>query len=86
MSVCSAAMKDWVGYDRHLASARMLLRDSGFVDLDNARHAGIAGDIAHRRRHAKRARRAWRLAARQYRGLGREVEAQVVETKIEQSR
>jgi hypothetical protein len=67
---CSAGVRDWNGFDEHLATATDRLRRSGLVDVDVARSAELGGDLAAAAGAEARARSAWGLAADQWRQIG----------------
>jgi tetratricopeptide (TPR) repeat protein len=75
----SAGLRDWPAFDRHLEAAASGSRETGFLEPDLATCARRAGDLAQSAREPRRARRAWRLAADQWRGMGRMAEALTIE-------
>ncbi|MED5374163.1 MAG: protein kinase [Myxococcota bacterium] len=70
----SAHLGEWGAWDRHLETARRVLSESGYVDIENAQQAQRAGESAQALGERDRARRVWRVALEQYRALGREAE------------
>ena len=80
---CVAAVADWAAWDRHLDRALALLESTGFVDVDVARMAGLAGELARSGGDRRRARGAFSLAAAQWRALERSREVSEIERAIE---
>ena len=77
------AQGDLDAFDLHLAEARRLLDETGFIDPDVANGARMAGDRARDIDEKGRARGAYTLASRQLRRLGREDEARHVEVVVD---
>ncbi len=69
--VCLGAAKDWPAWDDLFTEVLGHLNSSGFVDPDTARAASMAGELAQAAGERGRARRAYGLAQRQWRSLGR---------------
>jgi len=68
---CLAAQGEWVAWDRRLKSVTALLSASGYVDLDIARSAQMAGDRALAAGQPRRARAAYSIALSQSDALAR---------------
>ncbi|MCB9535406.1 MAG: protein kinase [Myxococcales bacterium] len=66
-----AVAGDWATFDRWLADAHAFLEARRICELDQARMAAEAARLCAERGQPARARRAWALAADQYRMLGR---------------
>lgn len=79
---CAAVAQDWEAFARHLSDAGVALAELGVVDLDIARMATLAGDIAATLGQTGRAREAYALATQQWRGLGRADSAQAVLDRV----
>ena len=75
---CVAAARQWEAWDHHLDRATALLADTSFLDVDIARMAGRAGDLATRLDEPERAAAALHLALAQWTGLERSAEAERV--------
>jgi serine/threonine protein kinase len=80
LAACAAGLHDRPALDRHLDAARQSLRDSDRVDIELALLAERVGELSSAIEDKSHARRAWRLAASQLRGLGRVEEAARAET------
>ncbi|MBI2891415.1 MAG: tetratricopeptide repeat protein [Nitrospirae bacterium] len=65
----TAALGDWVAWDRHYAAASAILAETGEVDVDVAWPAQLAGDVAAKGGDTRRALLAYRLALRQWKAL-----------------
>lgn len=76
------ALEQPLEFDRHLRQAAALLGETGFVDVDNARMAELAGDIAAGSKDLERAKEAYVIARHQWRALGRAGEERTIETKL----
>ncbi len=68
---CAAALGDLRAFDERLRSAEQLFEETRFVDRDTALAAERAGDLAREAGEEERARAAHRIAAAQWRGLGK---------------
>ncbi len=70
-----AVAGDWATFDRWLADAHAFLEARRICELDQARMAAEAARLCAAAGERERARRAWALAADQYRMLGRTADA-----------
>ncbi len=77
-----AAQQRWRTFDEESARGRDLLADTGFKELDIARMAQLAGDIAASGGDAARARDAYAIALAQYGALGRADGVEAVESAV----
>jgi serine/threonine protein kinase/tetratricopeptide (TPR) repeat protein len=66
-----AAEEQWRAFDAEVAQGREFLEATGFKELDIARMAKLAGDVAAGRGDGARARVAYGIALAQYQGLER---------------
>jgi eukaryotic-like serine/threonine-protein kinase len=80
---CLAADGEWAVWERRLDNIRRLLAETGYLDLDIARSAQMAGDLALIAGQPARAREAYELALAQWQALGRSEDAVAVRTLIE---
>jgi len=78
------ALADWPAWDRHFERGEALLEETGFIEIDIARMAERAGDIAAEAGHRGRARQAYGLAQVQYWGLDREQDASRIDERVEE--
>ncbi len=76
------ALGDWAAWDRHFYEGERLLEETGFVEIDIARMAEKAGEIAAAHGDFTRARQAWALAQVQYWALDREQDAARIEGRV----
>jgi len=65
-----AGVEDWIGFDQHLEEAVALIAQTGMVDIDVGQCAETAAQLAEEAQHMERARRAYRLALRNWEHLG----------------
>ena len=79
---CCAGLADWAVFDAHAQEAERALTASGFVDVDNARLAELAGDLCAAQGETVRAQVAWHMAQAQWRGLGRETDIARLATRL----
>lgn len=77
-----AALEDWFFWPSALASARRAIEQSGMVDIDLARPAELAGDLAAERGFFTEAREAWLIAAQQWRALDKPDKADAIDRRI----
>lgn len=80
---CVAAAGDWDAFDVHLAEALRIFGETRFADVDNARLAALAADLARGAGETRRARGALALAAAQWFGLGRDEEGRSALARLE---
>jgi tetratricopeptide (TPR) repeat protein len=80
---CLAAEGEWAAWEQRLQKVRALLAETGYLDLDIARSAQMAGDLALIAGEPARARDAYDLALAQWQALGRADDAQAVRALIE---
>ncbi len=71
---CAARNHDWHGWDEHLGGATALLDELEVVDVDLARHAQLAAELAAQHGQQGRAIGAMKLAYEQWKALQREDE------------
>ena len=83
--VCETAQGIWIDWDYHLSQARVLLADSGFVDIDIAMCATEAGELAFTAGFSDRAIDAWDLAMDQWNVLDRPEDANKVQIRIREA-
>ncbi len=79
---CEAARGDWAAFDARAMRVSTLVDETGLADADTARMAERAGTLAAAAGHRERALFAWKLAATQYRGLGRAEDARALEARL----
>lgn len=80
--VTAIARIDLPAFDRHVRQAAGLLGETGFVDVDNARMAALAGDLAAQHGELERANEAYVLARHQWKALGRASEEEEIAFKM----
>ncbi len=80
--VPSMAVLDLAAFDLNLRAGAMLLGETGFVDVDNARMASLAGDLAAQNGELDRAKEAYALARHQWKALGRTAEEEETTLRI----
>ena len=68
---CLGAAGEWTTWDELFTEVVAHLNSTGFVDPDTARAASMAGDLAREAGERGRSRRAYGIAQRQWRALGR---------------
>ena len=83
--MCETAQGIWIDWDYHLSQARVLLADSGFVDIDIAMCATEAGESAFTAGFSDRAIDAWDLAMDQWNVLDRPEDANKVQIRIREA-
>jgi len=79
---CLAHFYDWTAWDTHFQSAVTILEETGIKDVDLARLASKAGDMAQKARKRSRAKEAWTFALEHFRELGQREKAREVEARI----
>ncbi len=79
---CCGADRDWEDWDAHFRAAADYLDETGFVHKDIAMLMELAAELAASADEIIRARHAAATAARQWRGVGREEDAERVESMI----
>ena len=84
LMAATARGHDWPAFDRHLNQAEVFLRQTGSVDVDNARLAQLAGQASADAGERDRSRRAYAIALQQWEALGRAGEAGVVARALEE--
>jgi hypothetical protein len=77
-----AAEGDWDGWDLHMERAAAVLEETGVVDVDIARMARIAGELALGLGEPERGRHALTLALLQLQALNRREEARQVRLRL----
>lgn len=80
--VPSIAMLELAEFDRHVRAGAVLLGETGFVDVDNARMAALAGDLAAQHGELDRAKEAYTVARHQWKALGRTREEEELSLKL----
>jgi serine/threonine protein kinase/tetratricopeptide (TPR) repeat protein len=76
--LCDAGQRDWASWDQHWRVAEELLSETGYLDLDIAIVAEMAGTLARDAGDGARAAAAYELARKQWQGLGRGSDAERV--------
>jgi len=82
LMVCAAGDGTWEAWDANQQQAAHLLEKSGLLHPDLAALATRAGDLSEDAGDLDKARIAWRIAAAQWAGLGREVEAERIRERL----
>ena len=82
LMACCAGLGDAPDFDAHAQEAERALAASGFVDIDNARLAELAGDLWESIDDGGRAQVAWSLARTQWTALGRDMDAARLDTRL----
>jgi tetratricopeptide (TPR) repeat protein len=77
-----AHQRDWEAWQNHVEQVRSRLDGSGFYDVDLAKSATMAGDIAMQKGAPGRAKEAYELALEQWKHLERTEETESVQRKI----
>ncbi len=77
-----AALGDWAAWDEQFDVGERMLEETGFVEIDIARMAERAAEIALESGDSTRARKAFALAQVQYWALDREQDAARVESRV----
>jgi tetratricopeptide (TPR) repeat protein len=80
--ICGVGQGHWIDWEYHMAEARGILADTGFVDVDLAMCAVTVGDLAAAQNFMLRASEAWDLALDQWLSLDRPAEAGRVRQRI----
>lgn len=68
---CLAAQSEWADWDARIQSVKLLLAETGYLDLDIARAAQLAGELALAAGQPQRAKDAHAIAESQWRALDR---------------
>ena len=79
---CSAHDRDWTGFDHQLDTIDQLLTHTPVADVDIARPAYQAAELASKANQVGRARQAYQLALQQWLVLGNESEQASVQAKL----
>jgi serine/threonine protein kinase/tetratricopeptide (TPR) repeat protein len=82
LMACCAGLDDAAAFDLHRAEAEHALSASGFVDVDNARLAELAGDLWELTGDTMRAQLSWHVAREQWRALGRGLDAERLDARL----
>ncbi len=83
LAACMAGRRDWERYDGFLDHARQLLEEGFFTEHEMALGFDIAAVQAHHFGEADRARRAYRMALRQWRGLGEAERVEKIKSRLQ---
>lgn len=79
---CSAGLRDWLAFDRHLAASIEIQQICELVDIDVARAAALAGELSLEARERGRAERAWDFARSVWEAADRVPERMTVERRL----
>jgi len=83
---CAAGLRDWIAFDAHFDAAVAIQQECRFVDIDVAKAATMAGELALEGRERLRAERVWGFAREQWRGADRIPEAMNVQRRLNRLR
>jgi tetratricopeptide (TPR) repeat protein len=79
---CLGHFRDWTTWDIHFAKAQETLRETGIKDVDLARLAVLAGEVALKAGSRQRTRLTWQFAAEHWEALGQKNEALVLRERL----
>lgn len=79
-----AYQRDWNAWEEHVTQAKELLTGSGFSDVDLAKTATMAGDLARHAGAFNRAKESYELAKEQWKSLERQTEVEMIDSRLSQ--